>query len=176
MLGANPLVRDNVLTLLGAMAYHCVFAPSLKEALVLHEKEKPDAAILGPQQADSSPAGTVAAFHRKFPGLRGRTIVLTGEQATPELLKVLDAYSLPQVPLHLLRLELWPCLDSLLIRNIVPQQVTGNARLVLIAFSSQYPIRKRSARRPHKSPNCKDNREVELRKTCFPRIKDKERR
>src|SRR5881394_2385652 len=81
MLGANPLVRDNVLILLGAMAYHCVFAPSLKEALVLHEKEKPDAAILGPQQADSSPAGTVAAFHRKFPGLRGRTIVLTGEQA-----------------------------------------------------------------------------------------------
>jgi len=134
MLGANPLVRDNVLILLGAMAYHCVFAPSLKEALVLHEKEKPDAAILDPQQADSSPAGTVAAFHRKFPGLRGRTIVLTGEQATPELLKVLDAYSLPQVPLHLLRQELWPCLDSLLTRNIVPQQVTGNARLVFDSF------------------------------------------
>jgi len=134
MLGANPLVRNNVLILLGAMAYHCVFAPSLKEALVLHEKEKPDAAILDPQQADSSPAGTVAAFHRKFPGLRGRTIVLTGEQATPELLKVLDAYSLPQVPLHLLRQELWPCLDSLLTRNIVPQQVTGNARLVFDSF------------------------------------------
>ena len=104
------------------------------EALVLHEKEKPDAAILDAPQADSSPAGTVAAFHRKFLGLRGRTIVLTGEQATRELLKVLDAYWLPQVPLHLLLEGLCPCLDSMLTRNIVPQQVTGNARLVFDSF------------------------------------------
>jgi len=87
MLGANPLVRDNALILLRAMAYHCVFAPSLKEALVLHEKEKPDAAILDAQQVDSSPAESVTAFHRKLPGLRGRTIVLTGEHvlAQPEM-------------------------------------------------------------------------------------------
>ncbi len=79
VLGANPLVHDNVVVLLGAMGYRCIIAPSLKEALVLVEKEKPDAAILDPQQAGASPAGMVAAFHRMCPNLRGRTIGLTAE-------------------------------------------------------------------------------------------------
>src|SRR6266478_64711 len=99
MLGANPLVRDNLLVLLRAMGYHCVVAPRLPEAQVLLEREKPDAAILDPQ-ADSSPGAMVAAFHRRFPDLRDRTIVLTGEETAPDVLKVLDAYSLPRVPLH----------------------------------------------------------------------------
>jgi CheY-like chemotaxis protein len=133
MLGANPLVRDNLLVLLRAMGCHCVLAPGLKEALVLLEKAKPDAAILDPQ-ADASPAGTVAAFHRRFPGLRNRTIVLTGEETPPEVLNVLDAYSLPRVPLRRLLQELWPCLDSLLTRNIVPRQVTSSVRLIFDSF------------------------------------------
>ena len=133
ILGANPLVRDNLLVLLRAMGYQCVLALSLKEALVLLEKEKPDAVILDPQ-ADSSPDGMVAAFHRRFPSLGDRTIVVTGEEAAPELLKVLDAYSLPWVPQHLLLQQLWPCLDSLLTQNIVPRQVTSRARLVFNSF------------------------------------------
>jgi len=137
ILGANPSVRDNLLVLLRSMGYHCVLALSLKEALVLLEKEKPDAAILHPQ-ADSSPGGMVAAFHRRFPSLGDRTIVLTGEETAPELLRVLDAYSLPWVPQHLLLQQLWPCLDSLLSQNIVPRQVTSRARLIF--DSSLQPV------------------------------------
>jgi DNA-binding response OmpR family regulator len=136
MLGANSLVRDNLLVLLRAMGCHCVIAPRLPEALALLEREKPDAAILDPQ-ADSSPGAMVAAFHRRFPDLRDRTIVLTGGETAPDVLKVLDAYSLPRVPLHRLLQELWPCLDWLLTRNIVSEQVTSNARLIFDSFLQQ---------------------------------------
>jgi len=56
MRGANALVRDNVRVLLGGMGYRCLVASTLKEALALLELQKPDAAILDPQQADSPPA------------------------------------------------------------------------------------------------------------------------
>ena len=83
MLGANALVRDNVRVLLGSMGYQCLVAPTLKEALTLLEQGRPDAAILDPQQADSPPARVVAAFHKMVPHLRGRTVVLLGEESDP---------------------------------------------------------------------------------------------
>src|SRR5205809_2292370 len=98
MLGANALVRDNVRVLLGSMGYQYLAAPTLKEALTLLEQGRPDAAILDPQQADSPPARVVAAFHKMVPYLRGRTIVLLGEERDPDLLQLLDAYFLPSVP------------------------------------------------------------------------------
>src|SRR4029077_1995378 len=129
MLGANALVRDDVRILLGSMGYQYLVAPTLKEALALLEQEKPDAAILDPQQADSPPAQIVAAFHKMVPYLRGRTIVLVGEESDPELRQVLDAYSLPRVPQDILLQELWPSLDSLLRRMSTTQQVTRSAPL-----------------------------------------------
>ncbi len=134
MLGANALVRDDVRVLLGSMGYHCVVASTLKEALALIEVEKPDAAVLDPRQVGSPPARMVAAFQKMAPSLRGRTIVLTGTESDPEVLRVLDAYSLRQVPRDLLLQELWPSLDSLLRPNIVPRQVVRSARLVLDSF------------------------------------------
>lgn len=139
MLGANPSVRDNVVVLLRAMGYRCIIAPSLKEALVVVEKEKPDAAILDPEQAGASPAGMVAAFHRMCPNLRGCTIVLTGEETTHQLRYLLDAYSLPRVPQRLLLQELWPCLDSLLMSNIVSRAITSSARLIFDSFLEPVP-------------------------------------
>ena len=84
MRGANALVRDNVRVLLGGMGYRCLVASTLKEALALLELQKPDAAILDPQQADSPPARIVAAFHKMVPHLRGRVIVLIGEESDSE--------------------------------------------------------------------------------------------
>jgi len=139
MLGANALVRDDVRVLLGSMGYHCVVASTLKEALVLLEAEKPDAVILDPRQVGSPPARMVAAFHKMVPTLRGRAIVLTDQECDPELLRVLDAYSLPQVPRDLLLQEVWPRLDSLLRRNIVHRQITHGARLVLDSFLRPLP-------------------------------------
>jgi DNA-binding NarL/FixJ family response regulator len=131
MLGANALVRDNVRVLLGSMGYQCLVASTLQEALTLLEQEKPDAAILDPQQADFPPARLVAAFHKKVPHLRGRAIVLVGEESDPELLQVLDAYFLLRVPRDALLQELWPSLDSLLRRRMpTTQQVTRSAPLV----------------------------------------------
>ena len=134
MLGANALVRDNVRVLLGSMGYQYLVAPTLKEALTLLEQGRADAAILDPQQADSPPARVVAAFHKMVPYLRGRTIVLLGEESDPDLLQLLDAYFLPRVPQDALLQELWPSLDSLLRRMSTTQQVTRNAPLVFDSF------------------------------------------
>ena len=134
VLGADALVRSNVRVLLGSMGYHCVVASTLKEALPLLAEEKPDAVILDPRQVGSPPARMVAAFHKMVPTLRGRAIVLTDEESDPELLRLLDAYSLPHVPRDLLLQEVWPSLDSLLRRNIVHRQSTQSARLVLDSF------------------------------------------
>ena len=134
MLGANPLVRDNVRVLLRSMGYQCLVASARKDALRLLEHEKPDAAILDPHFQDSSPANVVAMFHKRAPGLRGRAIVLLGEESDPELLEVLDAYSLPRVRLDALLCELWPCLDSLLRQVLPPRIVTRGAPLVFDSF------------------------------------------
>ena len=135
MLGVNALVRDNVRVLLGSMGYQCLVASTLKEARALLEQEKPDAAILDPQQADLPPARIVAAFHKMVPHLRGRVIVLIGEESDPELLQVLDAYFLPRVPRDALLQELWPSLDSLLRRRMsTTQPVTRSAPLVFDSF------------------------------------------
>ena len=134
MLGADALVWDSVRVMLGSMGYHCVVASTLKEALSLLKAQKPDVAILDPRQVGSPPARMVAAFHKMIPTLRGRTIVLTDKESDPELLRVLDAYSLPQVPRHLLLQGIWPSLDSLLRGNIVHRQITQSARLVLDSF------------------------------------------
>jgi len=134
MLGANALVRDNVRVLLGSMGYQCLVASTLKEAFALLQQETPDAAILDPQQANSPPARMVAAFHKMAPHLRGRAIVLMGEESDPELLQVLDAYLLPRVPREALLRELWPSLESLLRRMTTTQQVTRSAPLVFDSF------------------------------------------
>jgi CheY-like chemotaxis protein len=139
VISADALVRDNVRVLVSSMGYHCVVASTLKEALALLEKEKPDAVILDPRQVGSPPARMVAAFHKMVPTLRGRAIVLTDQECDPELLRVLDAYSLPQVPRDLLLQEVWPRLDSLLRRNIVHRQITQGARLVLDSFLQPLP-------------------------------------
>src|SRR6267143_4464989 len=134
MVGADALLRDNIRVMLGSMGYHCVVASTFKDVLALLEKEKPDAVVLDPRQIGSPPARMVVDFHKLVPTLRGRTIVLTDKESDPELLRVLDAYSLPQVPRDLLLQELWPSLDSLLRRNIVHPQITQSARLALDSF------------------------------------------
>lgn len=130
MLGANHLVCDNVRVLLRSMGYHCLVARALREALPLLQQEKPDAAILDPRLADHPPARAVASFYKRVPELRGRFIVLVEEKNNPELLQVVDAYSAPRVRLDAIFQELWPSLDSLLRRRIIPRQITRGAPLV----------------------------------------------
>lgn len=134
MLGANALVCANVRVLLRSMGYQCLVASALKEAVELFELEKADAAILDPHEADSSPARVVAAFHKRFPDLRGRSIVLIKEKSDLELLQVLDAYSVPRVRLENLFQELWPSLDSLLHWRVIPRPVKRGAPLVFDSF------------------------------------------
>jgi CheY-like chemotaxis protein len=134
VLGTNPLVRDNARVLLRSMGYHCVVASTLKEALALTQLEKPDAAILDPTFPDSPPARVVAMFYKRVPDLRGRSIVLVREESNPELLQVLDAYTLPRIRLEDLLRDLWPCLDSRLRRVVLPQQVTRGAPLIFDSF------------------------------------------
>lgn len=134
MLGANPLVRDDVRVLLGSMGYQCLVASALKKAVELFELEKPDAAILDPEAADSPPARVVASFHKRVPDLRGHFIVLVRKESDPELLQVLDAYCVPKVRLDALFQELWPSLDSLLRRPTISRQMTRCAPLVFDSF------------------------------------------
>src|SRR5437879_13879254 len=97
MLGANPLVRDDVRVLLRSMGYHCVVAATLEHALELPEREQPDATILDPHFPDSPPARVVAMFHKPVPALRTRFIVLVRGGGGPAPLQLLDAYALPSL-------------------------------------------------------------------------------
>lgn len=134
ILGANPLVRANVRVLLRSMGYQCLVGSALKKDEELFELEKADAAILDLQAADSSPAHEVATFHKRFPELRGRSVVLIKEESDPELLQVLDAYSVPRVHLENLFQELWPSLDSLLRRRAISRPVMRAAPLIFDSF------------------------------------------
>ena len=134
MLGANRLVCDDVRVLLRSMGYRCLVASALNEALQLLQQEKPDAAILDPQMADYPPARVVVSFHKRVPELRGRFVVLISKESDPELLQVLDAYSVPRVRTNALFQELWPNLDSLLRRRTIPRQITRGAPLVFDSF------------------------------------------
>src|SRR5436853_7413669 len=134
MIGAHQLVLDNVRVLLGTMGCLCFVGPNLKEAYALLEKEKPDAAILDPQLPDSSPVEILEALHTIALRPQGHVIVLTREQDDSQLLNVVEAYSLPKVPVDVLLQELWPCLDSLLHSKIARRRVKHSARLVFDSF------------------------------------------
>lgn len=132
MICARQLERDNVRVLLRTMECRCPIASSLPEALVLLQKHEADAAILDPQLLDSS-AEVLAAVHKIVLRLQRRVVILTRGKGDSRL-PVLDAYSLPNVPVDLIFQELWPCLDSLLRRSRSSKQGMRDARLV---FDSQ---------------------------------------
>src|SRR5205807_4846864 len=98
MIGAHQLVLDNVRVLLGTMGCLCVVGSNVKDVRALLEKEKPDAAVLDPQLLDSPPVEVLAALHTVALSLQGRVVVLTRDQDDSEFLNVVDAYSLPKVP------------------------------------------------------------------------------
>lgn len=134
VLGADPLARDNVRVLLQSIGYRCLVAPAFKEALELVEQVRPHAAVLDPRQGGAPPARVVAAFHRRFPDLRGRSIVLIEPESDRELLQVLDAYAFRRVRRDLLLQELWPTLDSLLRQVVLPRRIMRGATLVFDSF------------------------------------------
>ena len=144
MIGAHRLVLDNVRVLLAPMGYQCLIGSSLKKALVLLEKEKPDAAVVDVQVLVSSQAEILLALHKVFLRLPGRAVVLTREEEDSQL-PVLDAYYLPKVPVDLIFQELLPCLDLLFHRNIVPRQALDSARLVFDSSLQPSPAGVRSA-------------------------------
>lgn len=145
IIGAHQLVRDNVSVLLRTLGGRCVISSSLKEAPALLEKEKPDAAVLDQQLLKSRPAEILAVLHRLFFKVQGRTVLLTREDSDPQSLNVLDAYSIPKIPVDLIFRELWPCLDSLLRRNIAPSMSMQDARLVFDSLLQPLPAGIRSA-------------------------------
>ncbi|PYT42054.1 MAG: hypothetical protein DMG45_11170 [Acidobacteria bacterium] len=144
-IGADWFVLDNIRVLLGTKGCLCVVGSNINEARALLEKERPDAAVLDPQLLDSSPTEALAALHTIALGLQGRVAVLTQEQIDSQLLNVVDAYSLPKVPVEALLQELWPCLDSLLHRKIAPRRTKHTGRLVFNSFLQPLAVGVRSA-------------------------------
>jgi DNA-binding response OmpR family regulator len=145
--GAHQLLLDNLRVVLGTMGCLCFVASSLKEAQAFLEKEKPEAVILDPQLPDSSPVEVLAALQTIALRLQGRVVVLTREQDDSQLLDVVEAYSLPKVPVDTLLQQLWPCLDSLL-RRTARRRVKHGARLVFDSFLQPLADGVRSAQIP----------------------------
>ncbi len=136
MLGVNPLVRDNLLVLLTAMGCHCVLAPGLKEALVLLEKAKPDAAILDPQ-ADALPDGIVAAFHRKFPSLETAQLFSPVKRHLQKSLTCLMHIRFPGFPCIGFCKSYGPAWIRCSLGTSCPGKPQAACDLSLIAFSSR---------------------------------------
>lgn len=129
MIGEHQLVLDNVRVLLSSMGCQGVICSTLKQALALLEKVKPDAAIVHEQVLVHSPAEILLALHKVVLRLQGRAVVLTREEKNLQL-SVLDAYCLPKVRVDLIFRELLPCLDLLFQKRIAPRQAIQSARLI----------------------------------------------
>jgi DNA-binding response OmpR family regulator len=146
--GTDRLLLDNVRVVLGTMGCLCFVASSLQEAHAFLEKEKPEAVIFDPQLLDSSPVEVLAALQTMALRLPGRVVVLTREQDDSQLLGVVEAYSLPKVPVDTLLQQLWPCLDSLLRRKTARRRVKHSPRLVFDSFLQPLADGVRSAQIP----------------------------
>ena len=145
MIGAHHLVLDNVRVLLRTMECHFVAALSVKEGLKLLQREKPDAVVFDIERLVSSTPEIVAALHKVVLRLPGRVILLTRGDGDSQLRKVLDAYSLPKVPVDLVFQQLWPCLHLSLAKKIAPRLAWSNARLVFDSFLQPAVAGSRSA-------------------------------
>lgn len=85
MIGEHQLVLDNVRVLLSTMGCQGVICSTLKQALALLEKVKPEAAIVDEQVLVHSPVEILLALHKVVLRLQGRAVVLTREEKNLQL-------------------------------------------------------------------------------------------
>ncbi len=89
--------RDTMRVLLGSMGCQCVVASTVQQAIAVLEQENPDAAIVDPRSSGFSAASILSEFDKIYPSLRGRVVVLSGNESAPEIKDLLQRYSLPRV-------------------------------------------------------------------------------
>jgi len=140
--------RDTMRVLLGSMGCQCVVASTVQQAIAVLEQENPDAAIVDPRSSGFSAASILSEFDKIYPSLRGRVVVLSGNESAPEIKDLLQRYSLPRVSRDRLLQELWGSLESLFHPNKILRRIVGATQLVFDSFLQPMPAGVRGARLP----------------------------
>lgn len=132
--------RDTMRVLLGSMGCHCVMEPSLPVALAALGPEVPDAAIVDLQCTPSATSGGIPGLEEICRSLRGRVIILTGENHERQVAALIHRYNLPRIQRERLLQDLWGALNSLPGQDSAFRKVIRAARLIFDSFLEPAPV------------------------------------
>ena len=139
VIAEDPWVRDTVRVLLSSMGCPCVMASSVEQALAKLGQENPDAAIADTHRATAATSPGLCGLDEICIRLRGRVIIVSGEDHDPEVAALIQKYSLPRISRERLLYDLWGTLNSLPQPSSVVRRVIHSARLIFDSFLQPAP-------------------------------------
>lgn len=140
VIAEDPLVRDNVRVLLSSMGCQCVTASSVRPELSMLGQESPDVAIVDAQGSASATSEWFSGVDEICFSLRGRVIVLTSEEQSPQVADLIERHDLLPIFRERLFQDLWGTLNSLLRPIPVSRRIMQAARLIFDSFLQPSPV------------------------------------
>ena len=144
VIAEDPWARDTIRVLLGSMGCHCVMACNAEQARAKLRQENPDAAIADTYRTTAATSPGLSGLDEICLRLRGRIIIVTGEDHDPEVAALIQKYRLPQILRERLLQDLWSTLNSLPKQSSVFRRVIS-ARLIFDSFLQPAPAGIRSS-------------------------------
>ncbi len=138
VIAEDPWARDTIRVLLGSMGCHCVMACNAEQARAKLRQENPDAAIADTYRTTAATSPGLSGLDEICLRLRGRIIIVTGEDHDPEVAALIQKYRLPQIWRERLLQDLWSTLNSLPKQSSVFRRVIS-ARLIFDSFLQPAP-------------------------------------
>ncbi len=147
VIAEDPWARDTIRVLLGSMGCHCVMACNAEQARAKLRQENPDAAIADTYRTTAATSPGLSGLDEICLRLRGRIIIVTGEDHDPEVAALIQKYRLPQILRERLLQDLWSTLNSLPKQSSVFRRVIS-ARLIFDSFGIPFRVRPGAERQP----------------------------
>lgn len=140
VIAEDTLVRDNIRVLLSSMGCQCVTASSVRPELSMLGQESPDAAVVDAQGSASATSEWFTGVDEICLSLRGRVIVLTSEDQSPQVADLIERHDLLPISRERLFQDLWGTLNSLLRPIPVSRRIMQAARLIFDSFLQPAPV------------------------------------
>jgi len=134
VIAEDPWARETIRVLLGSMGCQCVMACSVEQARAKLGQEVPDAAVADTYRTTAATSPGLSGLDEICLRLRGRIIIVTGEDHDPEVAALIQKYRLPQIWRERLLQDLWSTLNSLPKQSSVFRRVIYSARLIFDSF------------------------------------------
>jgi len=144
VIAEDPWARDTIRVFLSSMGCHCVMVSNAEQALAKLGQENSDAAIADTYRTTAATSPGLSGLDEICLRLRGRIIIVTGEDHDPEVAALIQKYRLPQILRERLLQDLWSTLNSLPKQSSVFRRVIS-ARLIFDSFLQPAPAGIRSS-------------------------------